>query len=166
MLGKELARRLNYKHIEIDDYNWRLDTEIPYTEARPTEESHAHLMSDVIKYPHLVLSGSMWIGREQFTPLFDLAVFITAPAEIRVERLRSRQFSLHGDRVLEGGDMYERNSSFLESAANYETNYRKKQHDQWKEELSCPILYIDGTKSISGNVEWIAEQYFMMLPVT
>ena len=49
------------------------------------------------------ISGSMWTGRARFTPLFDLAVFINMPAEIRVDRLRSRQLSLHKERVLKGG---------------------------------------------------------------
>ena len=157
-IGKELARKLNYKHIEIDDYNWRLDAEVPYTIARPIEESHEHLLNDIVKSPQLVVSGSMWIGRERFTPFFDLAIFINAPAEIRVDRLRSRQLSLHKERVLEGGDMYEGNNRFLESAASYDMNYRKTQHDLWKSEMSCPVIYADGTESISDIVEWMTKQ--------
>ena len=113
----------------------------PNTIIRPIEESHEHLMSDIAKSTHLVISGSMWIGRERFTPLFDLAIFINAPAGIRIDRLRSRQLSLHKERVLEGGDMYEINNKFLENAANYDVNYRKKQHDLWKSEMSCPVIY-------------------------
>lgn len=30
-LGKEVAKRLNYPHLDLDDYHRCWDTEIPYT---------------------------------------------------------------------------------------------------------------------------------------
>jgi len=165
-LGKELAQQLNFQHLDLDDYFWRWDTEIPYTLFRSDEETYELVRGDIAKSQHFVLSGSLGESdRKMYEPLFDLAVFITVPSEIRVDRLRSRTFSKFGNRVLPGGDMYEKNNNFIESSANYETNGRLKQHEQWIEELPCHILCVDGMKGISENAEWIAEQYFSIFPV-
>jgi adenylate kinase family enzyme len=163
-LGKGLAQRLGFPHLDLDDYFWRWDTEIPYTAFRPQEESYKYIMGDIAKSQHFVMSGSMGDDRKAFESLFDFAVYITAPSEIRTERLRSRTFSQFGNRVVKGGDMYENNNKFIESAANYDINGRLEQHEQWIEELPCRVLRVDGTKGISENAKWIAEQYLSILP--
>ena len=166
-LGKALARRLNFLYLDLDDYFWRWDTKIPYTLFRTNEETYKLVMDDIAKSRHFILSGSIGeSNRKMYEPLLDLAVFITAPSGIRVDRLRSRTFSNFGERVLEGGDMYAQNNRFIESAANYETNGRLKQHEQWIEELPCRVLCVDGTKDVFENVERITEQYLSMLSQT
>lgn len=162
-LGKELAQRLNFQHIDIDDYIWRWDTEIPYTILRPREERIEYLMNAISKCQYFVMTGSMGSIREAFNSLFDLAVFITVPTEIRIERLRTREFTMFGERILAGGDMYEQNIKFFKDAIQYDTGEPPqvclKHHEQWTAELSCPVLRVDGTKTISENASWIAEQF-------
>ena len=34
-----------------------------------------------------------------------------------------------------------------------------KRDEQWATELPCPVLRIDGTKTIAENALWLAEQY-------
>lgn len=169
-LGKEVAKRLNYPHFDIDDYSWRWDTEIPYTIFRSQEERTEHLMSDISKQPYFVMSGPMWSIRKAFEPLFDMAVFMTAPAEIRAERLRARSISRWGDRVLPGGDMYETNDAYrdyLACASRYDKDIRPDscmaQHEQWVAELPCPVLRVDGTREISENAERVIAQYLQIL---
>ncbi|SHL44938.1 hypothetical protein SAMN02745136_04928 [Anaerocolumna jejuensis DSM 15929] len=65
------------------------------------------LMNDISQFPHFVMSGQMWSIRKTFNPLFDLAVFITAPTEICVERYRLRALKRWGNRVLLGGGIPE-----------------------------------------------------------
>ena len=168
-VGKELARRLNFQHFDLDDYHWRWDTEIPYTVFRSQEERTAHLMSDISKHPHFVMSGSMWSIRKAFEPLFDLAVFMTAPAEIRAQRLRDRALVRWGSRVLPGGDMYKAHEAYrdyLACARSYDTDITTQacivQHEQWVQELPCPVLRVDGTKSVGENVDYILEKFFTM----
>lgn len=168
-LGKELARRLNFQHFDLDDYHWRWDTEIPYTIFRSKEERTEHLMRDISKHSHFVMSGSMFSIRKSFEHLFDLAVFMTAPAEIRAERIQSRSINRWGDRVLPGGDMYESSEVFrdyLACARNYDMNIPLQacivQHEQWVSELPCPVLRVDGMKAISENAEWILKKYLEM----
>lgn len=150
-LGKELARRLRFQHCDIDDYIWRWDTEIPYTMLRPREERVELLMSAISKHSHFVMSGSMWSIRKAFEPLIDLAVFMTAPTAIKMERLHAREFAAFGERILAGGDMYEQNIKFLGEAERYDTGESPqvclKQHEQWAAELPCPVLRVGGTNN-------------------
>ena len=168
-LGKELARRLGVPHFDLDDYHWRWDTEIPYAIFRSREERTVHLMHDISICTRFVMSGSMWSIRKAFEPMFEMAVFLTVPAEIRAERLRSREFARWGCRVLPGGDMFEANEAhrnYTALARRYETDEPLqcclKQHEQWAAELPCPVLRADGTKAIAENAEWIVKEYRAM----
>lgn len=165
-LGKEVAKRLNYPHIDLDDHHWRWDTEIPYTVFRSREERTDSIMQAISENPHFVMSGSMWSIRKAFEPLFDMAVFMTAPAEIRAERLRIRSVTRWGNRVLPGGDMYESNDvykDYLACAKSYDQDLCPNacivQHEQWVQELPCPVLRVDGTKTIAENAELVVAQY-------
>lgn len=160
-LGKEVSKRLGFQHFDLDDYLWRWDTEIPFTVTWPREELKRLLMDDISKYPHFVMSGSMDSYNAPFVPLFDLAVLNYAPAEIRLERLRAREFARFGERILPGGDMYENHRNFLDIASRYDTDGSPclKVHEQWAATLPCPVLHIDGTEPIEKNAARIVEQY-------
>ena len=165
-LGKALALYLGFQHFDLDDYHWRWDTEIPYTVFRSKEERTEHLMCDISKCLFFVLSGSMWSIRKTFEPLFDLAVFMTAPAEIRAERIRNHSLARWGSRVLPGGDIYETHEAYrdyLACAKTYDIDITPQacmiQHEQWSSELPCPVLRVDGVNSIDENVEHISKKF-------
>lgn len=161
-IGSVLAQQLNYPHFDLDDYHWRWDTEIPYTIMRSAEERTEHLMSDILKQPNFVMSGSMWSIRKPFEPLFDFGVFVTVPAEIRAERIKTRVRARWGRRVLPGGDMYEANAMYRGDFLDVANAYGKEmheQHKQWISELPCPVLHIDGTLLIEESVAQIIERY-------
>ena len=162
-LGKELAAQLGYPFFDTDDYLWRRDTEIPYSEFHTKEDRIRSMLKDISPYSHFVLSGQMWSIRKAFAPLFELGVFITAPSEVCIERFRLREIGRWGDRVLPGGDMYENFMKYLNLVEEYDTGNPPavclKRDEQWIAELSCPVLRIDGTKPIAENATWIVEQY-------
>jgi adenylate kinase family enzyme len=162
-LGKELAKLFGFQHFDLDDYWWDWDTKIPFTVFRPRKERIELLMDAISKYPYFVMSGSMYSIRESFASLFDLAVFITAPTAVRMERIQMRELSRFGERILAGGDMCEGHLKFLQQAKHYDAGEPQcclKQHEQWISELNCPVLRVDGTKQISKNVTYIAEKFF------
>ncbi len=162
-VGKALAQRLNFQYFDFDDYFWNWDTEIPYTVTRPREEVIENMTNDMMKHPHFVLSGSMGGICKSLSSMFGLAILITVPTAIRIERLRKRESDMFGERILEGGDMYEQNLNFFEIAKQYDTDKPPsvclERDEQWITEAPYPVLRLDGTKGISENVEWIAEQY-------
>ena len=168
-LGKEIAERLNYQHLDIDDYLWRWDTEIPLTVVRSQAERTKYLMRDIKKHPKFVISGTIFNDRALFHPLLDAAVFVSTPAETCAERVRTREYARWGERVLPGGDMYKSTrfhgdfDDYVINAEKYETadisKFGRKLHEQWISELPCPVLRADGTKSILENANWIVEQF-------
>ena len=156
-LGKEIARRLKFQHLDIDDYLWLRDTEMPLTTVRPSEERTELLMNDIKKDPEFVISGTIFNNSKLFENLFDLAVFISASAEVCAERVRVRELARWGNRVLPGGDMYKNtrfhgdSDDYIANAQKYETadvsKFGRKLHEQWISELPCPVLRVDGTRA-------------------
>ena len=122
-------------------------------------------MEAVPKGKRFVMTGSMDSIRELFTPLFDLAIFLTAPTGIRLKRLQARKLRKFGMRILPGGDMYEQNQQFLSQAASYDTGEPPqmclKIHEQWITEFNCPVLRLGGTKSMAKNAAMIESQYLL-----
>ena len=169
-LGKEVARLLNYTHVDLDNHHWKWDTEIPYTVFHSRDERTESIMQAISNTSNFVMSGSMWSLRKTFEPFFELAVFMTAPVEICAERIRIRALLQWGNRVLPGGDMYESNDiykDYIATAQSYEKDVSPKicraQHEQWIRELPCPVLRVDGTQSISDNAVFAIAQYKMIL---
>ena len=168
-LGKEVAQRLHFQYLDIDDYLWRWDTAIPLTVTRSPAERTELLMNDIKKHPDFVISGTIFDNRKLFEPLFDLAVFISAPAEVCAERVRTREHARWGARVLPGGDMYKTTrfhgdiDDYIANAQRYETaevsKFGRKLHEQWISALPCPVIRADGMKSIPENAAWIIEQF-------
>ena len=168
-LAKELAKQLDFKHIELDDYYFHWDTEIPLTSSPTREEIREYVMNDISKQSRFVMSGvigsTLW---DLVNPLFDLAALMMVPVEIRMERLRAREYSRYGKRILEGGDMYEFTRKFFSDSELYETGVHPtvpvtlERHERWAAELLCPVLRLDGTKPISENVIYLIEQYKLL----
>jgi len=167
-LGKEIARRLDYQHLDIDDYLWCWNTEIPLTVVRPREERTRGLMNAIKKHPNFVISGTIFSDRELFDPLIDLAVFISTPADVCAERVHAREHARWGERVLPGGDMYKTTrfhgnfGDYVANAQKYESadvsKFGRKFHEQWITELPCPVLRLDGTRPTDENTLLIVER--------
>ena len=166
-LGKAVASRVDWPHIDLDDFIWRWDTPLPFTAIRPREEKIALLKEAISHHPHFVMSGSMFSFRKEFEPFFDLAVFLTAPAPVRAERIRRRELTRWGARVLPGGDLYESEGSihrdYMACVRSYdegpEALFSRAQHEAWIRELPCPVIRLDGTKPIEENAERVIEAY-------
>lgn len=150
-LGRELARVLNYAHFDVEDY-WFFKTDMPYTAIRPQEERNEMLLSDMKKHGSFVVSGDISGWGDEFLTMFDLAVFLTAPTEIRMKRIENREYARWGDRVCEGGDMYESQKKFREFAATRNVGLLEQSASLYL----CPILRVDGTKAQKDNLDEIA----------
>jgi adenylate kinase family enzyme len=153
-IGRELARLLGCKHFDIDDYFWE-NTLLPFTVKRPLEERINKLKTDLTE--NFVLSGSMLGWSETFEPLFTTAVYVTTPTDIRIERLKRREFERFGKRILHDGDMYDNHREFIEWAKTYdyggEEQRSKMAHEAWVKTLTCPVIYVDGTRDYH-NTAW------------
>jgi len=154
-LGRELARILSYNHLDIQDY-WFEKSEIPYTVERLREDFLRLMLADIEKYHSFVLTAVTGDFGNIIPQFYELGVYVSAPLELRMERIKKRAYDLHGARVLKGGDMYEQSQEFLDFARNRPLS----KIEQWAQALNCPVVRVDGTVDPRVNAEKIAEQYF------
>lgn len=156
-LGRELARKLNIKYLDVEDYCFE-ESEIPYSKPRSKSAAMERMLVDLEKCDSFVLSGVTGDYGDKISSMYRLGVFLSAPIAIRLERVKRRSFEQHGVRVLAGGDMYEREQEFFE----FVRTRNLSAIDEWVKTLTCPILPLDGTKAISENLELILQSYNRM----
>ena len=155
-LGRALAERLGYAHLDTDDYFW-LPTDPAFTQKRPIPERLAMMNADIdAAEKGAVISGSLTGWGDVLIPRFTLAVRVVTATEMRLERLRAREYVRFGDRIHEGGDMHAEHEAFIAWAAQYDTGdvtmRSKACHDAWQEALPCPVVTVDGAAPIEENV--------------
>ena len=153
-LGRELARILSFKHMDIEDYYFE-KAAIPYTKPRAREECEALMLADVEKHRTFVISAVIGNLGDAIPQLYELAVHISAPHELRMERVKMRSLEQYGSRVLKGGDMYEKEQEFFD----FVDSRPLTQIDEWAKTLACPVIHVDGTTDWRDNAQSIAEQY-------
>lgn len=156
--AREIAKLLNYKHMDIEDYHF-IKSDIPYTKERTREECLKMMLEDIKEHENFVLSAVTGDFGDEIESLYELGVFLTAPHSTRIERVKQRGLGKFGDRVKKGGDMYQANEKFM----NFITSRTHTGIEKWIESISCPIIHIDGTRDIIENTNLIKDQYFRVL---
>lgn len=111
-LGRELAKVLFYKYMDIEDYYF-LDAPILYSKSRTREEVRELMREDIKKYKNFIISAVNGDFGEEINSKYKLAVFLDVPLDIRLKCVKQRAYDKFGDRVLAGGDMYEQEQRFL-----------------------------------------------------
>lgn len=161
-LGRMVAERLGFPYFDIDDYIWRKDTDRPFTVMYTREEKISRLMTDISKGNYFVMAGSMDSFHAPFVPLFRLAVHITASVETRLDRIHKREYKNFGDRIMEGGDMYEEHQRFLDNSARYDSDGSPcmKTHKEWADSLPCKVIRLNGEEELNKSAEIIVGEFF------
>lgn len=153
-LGRALADRTGWVFKDVEDYYFpKNDPTYPYATQRTEEEIAKLLYTDLCQNDNIIFAGVRGNYSPEIATMFTNAVFVKVPKEIRMERVRSRAFNKFGDRVLQGGDLYEREKAFYDII--------EKRTDEvvtdWLETLNIPVIAIDGRKPIEENVDLILE---------
>lgn len=154
-LGRELARILGFKHMDIENYHFE-ESEIPYTVERSRENCLNLMLADIEKHRAFVISAVTGDFGEKIPPMYDLAVFISASKEIRMKRIEQREYEKHGERIREGGDMYAQHLKFVDFAASRSLS----PIEQWAETLTCPVIRVDGTEDYKQTAADIADRFY------
>lgn len=163
-LGKIVAEKLGFPYFDVDDYIWKKDTPEPFTQMYSKAEKISRLSGDIEPCEHFVMAGSMSSFHQAFDDKFELMVFLYAGPEIRLQRVHSRAIERFGERILEGGDLYESHRKFLESNRRYETDGSLNLNEQkkWIKNLPCAKIELNGTNSLESNAEIIVEKWNKM----
>ena len=157
-LGRELARTIHYKYMDIEAYHF-IKSVIPYTVARSREDCQRRLLADIKKHPSFVLSAVTGAFGKEITSMYRCAVFLSAPLDVRMERIRQREYVQHGERIRKGGDMHQQHLKFLDFVASRSL----ARIEQWAQTLACPVIRVDGTEPLVKNVEYIVKQSLPLL---
>lgn len=145
-IAKGVCKKANYKHFDSDNYFW-VPTPEPFTVEREREECMRLIQNDLYSHNQWILSGSITGWGNILLPLFDLVVFVYVPQDIRIERLKKREYERYGNRILFGGDRYQDSLDFIEWAAAYDSGTRNgrslPKHEAWIKEVKCPVVRIE-----------------------
>ena len=148
-LGAVLAALLEIPHLDVDDAYW-VPTDPPFTTKRPPEARIALLRAQMVD--GWVLTGSLDSWGTTLVRDADLIVFLSVPATVRLERLRSRERARFGSRIDPGGDMHRNHQAFLDWARSYDdaqfTGRNHARHAAWLAAQSAPVLRLDGTMPV------------------
>jgi adenylate kinase family enzyme len=153
-LGRELAHILGFKHIDIEDYCFD-ESDTPYSKPRPRDVWISLMLADVYKYRLFVASTVSGDLGEDINKLYKLAVHLSAPYELRMERVRKRAYDQFGKRVLPGGDMHEQEQAFFDFVASRSLSLI----DDFAKTLTCPVIQADGTADYRKTAIEIAAVY-------
>ncbi len=129
-LGRAIATRYSLAYFDADDFYWA-PTDPPYHQPREREERRRLLLEALTVTPRWVLAGSIAGWGDIAIGLFDLAVFVTAPTDVRLRRLRAREEARFGDRLLENGDMHQNHERFMAWAAQYDEGSTEMRSRVW-----------------------------------
>ena len=154
-LGKIAARKLGYPYFDVDDYIWKQNTDSPYTQMYTRDEKISRLSNDIAPYEHFVMAGSMSSFHYAFDEMFEMMVLLYVSPDIRIERVHKRAIERFGERVLEGGDMYEAHMRFLNDNRRYEEDGSPNMREQkeWMENMSCVKIELDGAAELEKNAD-------------
>ena len=106
------------------------------------------LKIDVKTHKNCVLAAVKPDFSDEIQKQFDLAIYVKVPKELRLERVKQRSFNKFGSRMQPGGDLYETEQEFFRWVAERPENLV----EEWLKTLTCPIIEVDGTKTIEENV--------------
>jgi adenylate kinase family enzyme len=151
-LGRALAEKTGYLHLDADDFYWLPTTPKFQTKREKTER--LNLLRDAYRQvDKTVLSGSVVDWDTNLDASFDLVIFLWVPAEIRLQRLRQRELERSGFI----------NQEFIEWAAHYDAGDLKVRSrlldETWLKTLTGDILRLEGDLSNEERLKAVLETY-------
>lgn len=169
-LGHALAKELSYYEIDVEDYYFpeqkesrraALDGEygdsldylgdMPYSVSRTKEEVEEGIAKDIAAHPRYILTGVTINWSEEILSTIKKVFWLKTGTDERVRRVKDREEKRWGDRVAEGGDMYEQQKSFRELIAGFTDEKVKDSIGK----INCGVIELDGTLPVHRNVEII-----------
>lgn len=147
-LAKALAKELNFKHMDIENYYFSPEDD-SYSSPKGREEVETLLLNDIKDNPSFVFSVVNPNITAEINKNYDIIVYLSAPLEIRIKRIKARSFEKFGKRILPGGDMHEKEKNFEERVAKKDS----AKTEAWLKSLTCKVIYLDGTRPIAENLK-------------
>ncbi len=152
-LGRKLANVIKYKHIDIEDYYFVDNNDYKYENSITKDEVVKKIERDFNKYNNIVFTACKG-DYGNLSGMYDFAILIRLDKETRLKRVKERSYKQFGDRILENGDLYEREKNFFNKI------YKKDELEiiEWFRNLKCNKIELDGLKSTDKNIKIILSE--------
>lgn len=149
-VGRLLAERLGYRFIDNEDlYFPKTDPgymfAAPRTQAEVISLLEKSLPADG-RFVFAAVSGNKEDYGEKLLSVLELIVLIEVPKALRMERVRGRSFAKFGGRMLEGGDLFEKEEAFFRLVESRPEDYVTAWLESEKAIAEIPVIRIDGTR--------------------
>jgi adenylate kinase family enzyme len=158
-LGKQIADDYSLVHVDCDDHYWA-PSDPPFSVKREPRE-RVISMSEALGDNGWILTGACHGWGGELIDCTDLIVFVMLPTPLRIERLITRERARFGDRILEGGDMYQIHQAFMEYARGYDNpkfgGRNLATHEQWLNKQTKPICKIANDQSLAESKNRVIE---------
>jgi adenylate kinase family enzyme len=155
-LGKALGQKLNYPVFDGDHYFW-VPSEMPFTVKRDPQERNAMINRDTAAHENWIVSGSVVGWNNNWD--FDLSVFLYIPHQVRMDRLKKREFERYGDEIYTNPERIILYHKFLDWAQGYDDNTTDGRtlqvHQNWMKNLKKSLLIIEGDTTVEERVDII-----------
>lgn len=159
--GNDLSKVLGIPYFDTDNYFWE-KSDIPYTIRKDPGERNNLLKSDLNKQNSWILGGSIVSWGKEWLSAFDLAIFLYVPSEIRISRIKKREFEKYGDIIFTDPQRIRLYNEFVKWSMGYDDNTAKGRtlaaHEDWMKSLTCPLIVIKGDFSLIERREIILKQ--------
>lgn len=157
-LGRALAERIGFHFIDNENlYFSRTNTDEPYMNPKSRADVERLLMEEVSKFPDFIFAAVKGDYGTDIIPMYDYIVMIEVPLNVRSHRVRNRSFQKFGNRMLIGGDLHDQEEAFFQIVESRRDDYI----EDWLQMVKCPIIRVDGTKTIDENVKHIIHELKM-----
>lgn len=155
--AKLLSAKTGYRMIDSEDlYFPKTDSSYEFASPRSREEVVSILEELISEDSRFVLAAVRGDFGALFRSKLEAVVFLEVPRQVRLERVRARSFQKFGERMLPGGDLYERESKWFSLVESRPEDYTER----WLETLECPVLRLDGVLPPEENAERAAAALF------
>lgn len=132
-LGREIAKTLNFTYFDADDF-FGLQSDAPFTVKRPREERISNLLAAIKNCRGFVISSSIRGWEDPFLQLFDLAIYLSAPTEIRFEPLNEEWINKLTCPVLRVNGTQD----YYQTATLISERYYTKPNEPWQVKIALP----------------------------
>jgi adenylate kinase family enzyme len=151
-LGRMFADRIGYEFIDNEDLFFpKTDAEYCFSNPRSKEEVIRLLEKKIDGNNRFVFAAVKGDYGDKLLSSLDHIILIDVPKQIRSRRVRSRSFSKFGNRILPGGDLFEREEAWFSLTDSRSEDYTTK----WLETVNCPVIRVDGTLPVQQNIDYL-----------
>ena len=151
-VGRMLADRLGYCFIDNEDlYFPKAGSSYEFSNPRSKEEVIRMLEDRIAQNDKFVFAAVRGDYGDKLISSLQTIVLIETPKSVRSRRVRDRSFRKFGDRILQGGDLYEKEERWFAVVDSRPEDYVT----EWLEKVDRPVIRVDGTLPIEKNVEHI-----------